>query len=126
MSSRNERYLRTLRQIAETSNERAKLAAAVVVDNEIVGLGVNRMKTHPMQAMFRKNNHAIYIHAEIDAIAKAVKALRTKDLSRATLYIARVKKDRKDNWVDGLAKPCKGCMQAIASFGIKKVIWTED
>lgn len=98
------------------------LAACVVKRNKIISFGHNKNKTHPLQNKFNKHPQAIYLHAEIDAIKNALKRLSIEDLVGSTLYIVRTKKDGSE----GLAKPCSGCMQAIESFNIGKVIYTTN
>jgi tRNA(Arg) A34 adenosine deaminase TadA len=98
------------------------LAACVVKRNKIISFGHNKKKTHPLQNKFNKHPQAIYLHAEIDAIKNALKRLSVEDLIGSTLYIVRTKKDGSE----GLAKPCYGCMQAIESFGIAKIVYTTN
>jgi tRNA(Arg) A34 adenosine deaminase TadA len=98
------------------------LAACVVKRNKIISFGHNKKKTHPLQNKFNKHPQAIYLHAEIDAIKNALKRLSVENLVGSTLYIVRTKKDGSE----GLAKPCCGCMQAIESFNIGKVIYTTN
>ena len=105
---------------------RARIAAAIVIKNEIISIGTNQMKSHPLQAKFSRHYQAIHIHAEIDAIAKALKRIDAKRLTQAELYVARVKIDNRGKAMWGIAKPCAGCDGAIESFGLKKVIWTDD
>lgn len=98
------------------------LASCIVKKNKIISFGHNKNKTHPLQNKFTKHPEAIYLHAEIDAIKNALKRVSVEELVGSTLYIARTKKDGSE----GLAKPCKGCTQAIESFGIKEVIYTSN
>lgn len=96
--------------------QKHKHAAAIYVGNRLVGVGVNKMKSHPLQAKFGRNSDAIYIHAEIDAIRNALKRIPLADLENATLYVAKARATN--------SKPCEGCQKAIIHFGIKKVFWT--
>lgn len=105
---------------------RARIAAAIVYKNDIISLGTNQRKTHPLQAKFAKHHEAIHIHAEIDAIARAVKRIDPKKLYACSLYVVRVKLTSEGVRMWGLAKPCTGCARAIASFDINRVIWTVD
>jgi len=107
----------------------SRIAAAISIRNDIISLGHCQKRTHPFQARYSKNTEAIYLHAETNAISNALNHVHKNDLARATLYIRRVKKLDKDaeDYVDGLAKPCPGCMRAILTFGLKKVVYsTED
>ena len=107
---------------------RAKLAAAVCIKNRIISLGTNQLKTHPFQKAYAKNSEAIFLHAEINAIRNSLNHLSPEDLKQATLYVYRVKRpeEKSINWVNGMAKPCTGCMGAIVEFGFKRVVYTTD
>lgn len=96
--------------------DKHKHAAAIYLGNRLVGMGVNKMKSHPLQAKFGKNSEAIYIHAEIDAIRNALKRINLIDLENATLYVTKNKATN--------SKPCSGCQRALAHYGITKVFHT--
>ena len=107
---------------------RAKMAAAVVLKGKIISTGRNQYKTHPIATEYGKNNDAIFLHAETHAIVNSLNHLDKDELRKATLYIYRVKHPDNDKttYINGLAKPCKGCMRAIAEFGFKRVVYTTD
>lgn len=105
----------------------ARIAAAIVRRGEIVSLGHNRLKSHPFQLRFGRNNDSIYWHAETAAIYNLWK--RAPELiSGASLYVLRVKRPFSGSrqWVLGNAKPCSGCATAIQMFGIRSVYYTTD
>lgn len=106
----------------------ARMAAAIVWRNQIISFGLNELKSHPFQAKYSKNKDSIFLHAETSAIKNALLVLAVPELSRASLYIARVKYDspQKNNLIWGLAKPCAGCMKAIVAFGISNVCYTTN
>lgn len=109
-----------------------KQLAAIIVNNknEILSIGYALKKTHPFQKKFGKNPESIYLHAEIDAIYKALKRNSFDTLQQSSIYIARIKKyefsKRHYKSMFGLAKPCTGCRGAIEKFGFKKVVFTKD
>lgn len=104
-----------------------KIAAGVVYKKHLVATGVNSYKTHPMMWEFGKNQDALFLHAEVDAIKNSLKLITQEQLSKCDLYIVRVKKeDGKSGWQKGLAKPCKGCQRAIETFDIRRVFYTND
>jgi deoxycytidylate deaminase len=121
-------FLSKTAEAADDTHMRARLAAAVVIRNEIVSVGFNRRKTHPFQAKFRADEHKVYLHAETDAINRALKYCSKEELKKATLYVARVKyidnKSERMTWAQ--SKPCKGCQSAIIKYGLKSVIHTCD
>ncbi len=74
----HEAYMRQAMQLGETAGAEGDLGigAVIVRDGKVIGRGRNRMNTqrNPM------------VHAETDAIADALRALGTADLSGSTLY----------------------------------------
>ncbi|MEI7674568.1 MAG: deaminase [bacterium] len=126
----SEALFNTLAKVAEANDEfpQARLAAAIVRNNKILSIGINRKKSDPFQARFAKNKEAIFLHAEIHAIKNALRELSVDDLKGTDLYICRVKRPYSGakNYVWGMAKPCCGCERAIAEFGIKNVIYSND
>lgn len=128
---RDEKYMAFTRRMAiqnNNSQNRAKLAASLVIRNEIISVGYNSYKTHPLQKRFSKNIEAIFKHAEVDCIINALRHVEPEDLEKATLYVHRVKKLTKDHkyWSDGYSEPCCGCKQAIEHFKIKRVVYSTD
>lgn len=131
INSRDKKYMAFTRRMAiqnKNSQQKVRLAASLVFQNEIVSVGYNSLKTHPMQKRFSKNIEAIFKHAEVDCIVNALRHVDPTDLERATLYVYRVKKLTKDHeyWSDGYSEPCSGCKQAINHFKIKKVVYSTD
>ena len=106
----------------------AKFAAAVAIRGKIISLGFCSKKSHPFAAKYGKNSSSIYLHAETAAILNSLNHVQKEDLEKATMYICRVKRPNANskNWVHGLAKPCQGCVKAIAEFGFKKVVYSTE
>jgi deoxycytidylate deaminase len=106
----------------------ARVSAAIVIKNKIISIGVNSLKSSPLQAKYAANkNLSIFLHAEIAAIKNALRKLDVEDFSKSSLYICRMKKDIYDNrMIHGLAKPCPGCRRAIAEFNIKRSFYSLD
>lgn len=105
----------------------AKVVALITFKNRVISIGYNSEKTHPLQGQYQKNQHAIHIHAEIDAIRKAASILTPEQFTKSTMIIMRVKKN--GHW--GLSKPCVGiknlgCNAAIKAFGIGKVYYSTN
>lgn len=98
-----------------------KMAAIIVLNKEIVGIGLNSYKTHPLQNRFSKTDYNNFMHAEIAAINNALKK-GNKNLNGASIYIARVLKNNKP----ALAKPCEICNRALKHYGIEQVFYTID
>ena len=124
MGSKNQdKIVSLLKRVAETSDNigNAKLAAGIYYRKNLVALGVNSAKTHPMQAKYSVIPGA-YVHAEMAAIINALKKISVEELKKSTLYVTRIKKD----YSVGLSKPCAACQAAIFSFGIKTVFYTEN
>lgn len=106
-----------------SDHPRFQMAAALINRNSILGIGCNRMKSHPFQAKYSKNGESIYLHAEIHALKNAIRDYSLDALRGSTMIVLR-RKIRKQH---GLAKPCDGCMRALVEFGISSAIYsTED
>lgn len=129
--SRDLKILNMLSKAAEAYEDhgvRQKHAAALVLRNDIIAIGFNRKKTHPFQARFQTHEKQVYLHAETDVINRALRYIQFEDFRKAKLYVARVK------YLDNLStqtiwaesKPCEGCQRAINSYGIQKVIYTQE
>lgn len=97
-----------------------RMGAVLANRGGLLGVGYNRLKSHPLQAKFSGRPGAIYLHAEIDAVVSALRDFSMPEIEGSTLYVARVLK----NGQPGLAKPCPGCQRAIMHFGIANVEWT--
>lgn len=119
-------------KIAESQKDRFgyKFAAIIVYRNEVVSVGTNLEKTHPFAARFGRNEDATFWHAETHAIYNAYR--RGVDhgvFSKSSLYVVRLKlknnRGHKTN-ILGISKPCKGCMNCIDVFDIKRVVYSLD
>ena len=129
MSDRDSKIIDQLFKLAQDvpAIGSARFAACIVSGNKPISYGFNQKKSHPFQAQYAKNEEAIYLHSETDAIKNALKRISQEELAKSTLYITRAKRDDVDrNWVYGLAKPCVGCASAIAAFDLKKVVYSLD
>lgn len=124
MKFRDRRYLDETIELARAGDRvgGARIGAMLVIGNRVVAMGQNVYKTHPLQKRFGKNPEAIYQHAEMNCIINFLRKNDREELSRATLYVARVMGQDAEHV--GLAKPCAGCNSAIHSYGIKKVVHT--
>jgi tRNA(Arg) A34 adenosine deaminase TadA len=98
----------------------SKHAAAIVCNGIVLSYGVNKLKTHPIMKLYGKNEHSVFLHAEIDAIVRCINNHGDAILKDCSLYITRTTKGGK---VAG-SKPCEGCQKAIEAFKIKEVIHT--
>lgn len=125
-------YERIFKQLEEHAirnygvRDQFKLAAGVVKKKQLITIGYNQLKSHPLQSQFGKNFDSVFLHAEIDAIRKSLRLLNTSELSDCVLYVLRVKRDPNGNWIRGMSKPCAGCYKAINNYGIKRVYYTTD
>ena len=105
----------------------ARIAAAVVRKGKVVSFGYNHKKSHPVQAKFCKNNHAVFFHAEVHAIKNALNSVNVDDLSKCDLYIVRAKRNKENKkWLTGLSKPCSGCQKCIDLFDLNSVYYSKE
>ncbi len=129
----NIKIFENLAKIAEdipinSETNRYRLSAAVVRRNTVIAYGTNSMKTDPLQGKYRKNECAVYMHAEISAIKNSLRRIDIDTLKKCDIYVCRVKRDstKKNNIIWGNAKPCSGCARAISDFEFKNVYFTCD
>lgn len=100
-----------------------RLASSIWYKGDLLSIGVNSMKSHPLQARFSVIPEKIYLHAETAAISRAIKDFRS--IEGADLYVARVKSSGK-GWLPGNAKSCAGCISCAEHFGIRNVFYSKD
>ncbi len=106
-----------------------RLAAGVFIKRDLVAVGWNRLKTDVFQMKYGKNADSIFIHAEIDAIKRAIRQLTNNHYlsyrfsPASTLVVIRY--DAKSQRLK-MAKPCAGCQRAISDFEIGRVLYSND
>ena len=114
-----------------------KLAAGVVWKGRLVASGVNSYKTHPIMCNGVYRDAQMCLHAEAAALVRASKCMLPAAFEQSVLYVVRVCRSKGETdrqgpkwltelgYTEALAKPCKGCMALIESYGIKQVEWTD-
>lgn len=118
-------YFHAARAISGLSDYKQKIGCVVVMGHTIISSGHNsHSKCHAMQAKLNKDEFGYecigLVHAEVDALLPLLK--RRLDLSRASIYVYR---QRKDGSL-GLARPCASCMSLIRRLGIRNVYYTNE
>lgn len=130
MASTRDKYFIELAYAQAISIEKAggaRVGAVIVLKNKVIAFGINKNKTHPFQAKYSKKPEALSMHAENDAIKNALKRIEVNDMRKATLYVARAKLNgARGTFGYGMAKPCIGCMRAIGTYELKRVVYTTD
>lgn len=91
-----------------------KHGSVIVKGGRVISTGINKERSHPRIVSSEHIKDHCSVHAEIDAIKKA------KDVSGATIYVARVNK----RGVARDSRPCNRCYEVIKNNGIKKIIYT--
>ena len=102
------------------------IGCVAVYKKQIIGVGYNTNKTHPIQMKYNKYRNLYWngiqpqakLHAEMMCLL-SIKDLNI-DFSKVKLYIYREDK----NCHLALSKPCDGCMRAIKDLGIKEINYT--
>jgi len=126
----HEKYFEVLERVAidVLPAGKQKLAALLVYRNDVIAIGTNKNKTHPLQKKYSKHDDAIFLHAEIDCIKNAIRNVGEDIVAKSTMYVLRVKKPapRVPIMIRGMAKPCCGCFEAIKDYGIQSVYYTTD
>jgi tRNA(Arg) A34 adenosine deaminase TadA len=106
----------------------SRIYSMLVKKNEVLSFGYCQRKTHPLQKRHAKNPEAQYLHAEVHAIANAIRSYGWQYLRGSDIYIARVKFTSSKEMlpVRGCACPCSGCRNAIETYDIRNIYYTED
>jgi tRNA(Arg) A34 adenosine deaminase TadA len=111
VSSKDRSFLAAAAKLAQTSDNRFKMACIAVRSGSVLGADINVTKKHPTTPPNRFSTHA-----EIGAMKAC------SDPSGSTLYIARLKLDG----TIAMARPCSWCMQHIQKNDIYRVVYTTD
>lgn len=102
-----------LRLAAEAEHDVThQLCALVVSKNQVLSVGYNQPKTHPISSDTAQQQ----LHAEMDAL------LRCENVEGAEIIVVRTKPSGKP----GLAKPCDICQGILRRFGVRRVFYTID
>lgn len=100
-----------------------RLAASIWYKGDLLSIGINSLKSHPLQARFSTIPEKIYLHAETSAISRAIKDFR--DIEGAVLYVARVKFGS-HSWIPGNSRPCSGCISCALHFGVRMIFYSGE
>lgn len=120
------KYFDKAREIATLSDFRKTHVGCIAIyQGNIIGLGCNCNKTHPIQQYYNKyriqsDSMLPKLHAEISCL-NSIKDLEI-NFSKVKLYIYRIRKDQ----AFGLSRPCPSCMAAIKDMGIRDIYYTTN
>ena len=126
LSNTDYKYFQKAHQIATISDyKKTHVGCVAVYQGQIIGLGCNCNKTHPIQKKYnryRKPSDSMLpkLHAEISCLNQ-IKHLDI-NFSKVKLYIYRIRKDQPF----GMARPCPSCMAAIRDLGIRNIYYTTN
>jgi len=99
---------------------KTRIIAAVLKNRKIIGIGQNSYNSTYLARRFKKNEKALYEHAEIAAMKIGIRSGSIFD----KIFISRARFVN-NVWVFGNAKPCNGCMEALKLFNVKEVYYSE-
>lgn len=130
MTKTDMKFFKKARKVALLSDyKKVHIGCVAVYQGQIIGIGCNLEKTHPIQAhynIFRNKDISLCssllpkLHAEINCL-NAIRHMNI-NFSKVKLYIYRARKDR----LIGICKPCPSCMAAIKDLGIKHIYYTTN
>lgn len=129
LSKKDMRFFQKARQIANISDfSKTHIGCIAVYQGNIIGVGFNTNKTHPMQKYYNRERFVpgatgpfeAKLHAEINCL----NSIRHMDIqfSKVKLYIYRAR----ISTTYGICRPCPSCMAAIKDLGIKHIYYTTD
>lgn len=119
--------IQILKPEAMKSDYRTCIGSCLVYKNNIISISHNSKQSPPFQKRFSKNEQAIFFHTETSVIHKAIQN-DFKAWNKTILYVFRWKftSSTREKLVFGNAKPCSGCLKAIKTFKIPKIIYSLD
>ena len=126
MSKNDIKYFLKAKSVATISDfPEIHIGCIAVFQGNIIGMGCNTNKTHPMQYYYNRYRKISEIfpaklHVEINCINQ----IRHLDInfSKVKLYIYRIRNDQSY----GMARPCPSCMAAIKDLGIKNIYYSTN
>ena len=126
LSNTDYKYFTKARQVANLSDyNKTHVGCVAVYHGQVIGLGYNTNKTHPIQKYYNKYREPSdtmlpKLHAEINCLNQ-IKHIDI-NFSKVKLYIYRTRNDQPF----GLSRPCPSCMAAIKDLGIKDIYYTTN
>ena len=129
MNNSDFRYFQKARQVAGISDYyKTHIGCVAVYQGQVIGLGCNCNKTHPIQKKYDKyrdlhgeNIEPLHkLHAEISCLNQ-IKHLNI-NFTKVKLYVYRIRNDQPY----GMARPCPSCMAAIKDLGIRNIYYTTN
>ena len=126
LRSTDYKYFLKARQVATISDYyKTHIGCVAVYQGQVVGLGCNTNKTHPVQKFYNRYREPSdtmlpKLHAEISCINQ-IKHLDI-NFSKVKLYIYRIRNDKPY----GMSRPCPSCMAAIRDLGIRDIYYTTN
>ena len=123
MLKKDEKYIEIARQVSKLSDYRkTKIGAVIVLKNEIISVGYNKHKSHPIMKVFNEKYRGFStkesnIHAEMDALIKC----KHTNIKGATIYVYR----ELQSGALGRCYPCSACQRRIYTAGIKRIVYTD-
>lgn len=111
ISGKDKSFLAAASKLAQTSDNRFKMACIAVRGGSVLAADINVTKKDSTTPPNRFSTHA-----EIGAMRGC------SDPTNATLYVARLKIDGSN----AIARPCSWCMQELQKNNIYRVVYTTD
>jgi deoxycytidylate deaminase len=104
-------FMKLARNISLYSTFKYRVGAVIVKKN-IISVGFNQQKSHPIYSIGINTT----VHAEMGALIHA----QFDNLSDSVIYVYR--EDRQG--FPAIARPCEKCLQALKEKGVKKMVYS--
>lgn len=107
--------------------KKTHLGCVAVYKGNIIGMGCNLEKTHPVQRYYNKyryHSQKAYFQPKLHAEINCLNSIRHQNInfSKVKIYVYRQRKDQDY----GMARPCPSCMAAIKDLGIKDIYYSTN
>ena len=124
LSNTDYKYFQKAHQIATISDyKKTHVGCVAVYQGQVIGLGCNCNKTHPVQKKYNKYRKDLML-PKLPAEISCLNQIKHLDInfSKVKLYIYRIRKDQPF----GMARPCPSCMAAIRDLGVRNIFYTTN
>ena len=124
---RHDRHMATTFQIAQEVPKCSdqKVAAIIVSKNNVISVGANQDKTHPMVAQNQHDDWCEYLHAEASAIINALRQIGRRRLAKCDMYVCRAK-IVVGQYTWGFSKPCPNCQKFLKAYPVRHVYYSTE
>jgi deoxycytidylate deaminase len=110
-----------------STHPKAHIGAVLVSGRDVIAVGVNGRKTHPLQKFYNRyrfhddKDSMHLMHAELEALIKGNQYLVNTENVKTIMYVYREYRHTRKL---AMARPCTGCIRALRDFNVHRAYYT--